>query len=92
MDKTVPSKIERAICIGIITRKSWLFPNVAPFSFKIPMTLNFAPRTEIVLSIGLMPSNKPLKSIAVPIIGYRYRVNNPETAFNPKDYPADTVK
>ena len=40
----------------------------------------------------LMPSNKPLKSIAVPIIGYRYRVNHPETAFNPKDYPADTVK
>ncbi len=40
----------------------------------------------------LMPSNKPLKSIAVPIIGYRYRMNHPETAFNPADYPADTVK
>jgi hypothetical protein len=40
----------------------------------------------------LMPSNKPLKSIAVPIIGYRYRINHPETAFNPSDYPADTIK
>ena len=51
-----------------------------------------APLENKIAYYRLMPSNKPLKSIAVPIIGYRYRMNHPETAFNPADYPADTVK
>ena len=39
----------------------------------------------------LVPSNKPLKSISVPVIGYRYRVNHPESTFKQGDYTdADT--
>jgi hypothetical protein len=40
----------------------------------------------------LVPSNKPLKSISVPVIGYRYRINHPETAFNPANYPPDSSR
>ena len=41
----------------------------------------------------LVPSNKPLKSISVPVIGYRYRVNHPESTFKQGDYTqADSTK
>ncbi len=39
----------------------------------------------------LVPSNKPLKSISVPVIGYRYRIDHPETAFKPGDYGLDST-
>ena len=56
---------ERATWIGIKTRKSWLFPKVDPFSFKTPITLNRAPRMEMILSIGLMSFKSPFsKQIA----------------------------
>ena len=52
-------KSERATCVGIKTRKSWLLPKVEPFSFKTPITLNLAPRIEIILSIGFIFANNP---------------------------------
>ena len=52
-------KSERANCIGIKTLKSWLFPKVEPFSFKTPITLNLAPRIDIILSIGLTSLSNP---------------------------------
>ena len=50
---------ERPNWFGIKTRKSWLFPKVDPFSFKTPITLNFEPLIEMVLSNGFMFLNKP---------------------------------
>ncbi len=45
-----------------------------------------SPLDNKVAYYRLVPSNKPLKSISVPVIGYRYRIDHPETSYKAGDY------
>ena len=68
--------MDRAFWIGIMSRKSWLLPNVDPFSFSTPITLNLEPLTLMVLSIGFSSGNNAFcKSLPITVTALLFSIS-----------------